>query len=211
MARSAAAPMAMAAAYVSADQSASRTPVTRSDADAVAEETGDQRVAGRQQDQVRLGQCPTGLGETAGHHRGHAGERQEGHEQQRDQQGRPVVGREPSPAAVDPGLEGERSVDDEVGHAEGRDEPQPERDEPDGTEAGDRRDGRQDDRLDRHAEPGLDRGRLVVEDLERAEEHRAEQGAGRDPDERRFEEPRQPDDGDRDQRKVAAGEALVHR
>ena len=70
-------------------------------------------------------------------------------------------------------------IDDEAGDAEGRDEPQPERDEPDRTEAGDRRDGRQDDRLDRHAEPGLDRGRLVVEDLERAEEHRPEQGAGR--------------------------------
>ncbi len=62
--------------------------------------------------------------------------------------------------------------------AEGRDEPQPERDEPDRAEAGDRRDRRQDDRLDRDAEPGLDRGGLVVEDLERPEQHRPEQGAG---------------------------------
>ena len=91
------------------------------------------------------------------------------------------------------------------------DEPQPERHEPDRAETGDGGDRREDQRFDRDAEPRLAGRRLVGQDLEGPEQHRAEERRRDDPDERRLEQPRQPDDGDRDEGQVAARRAIVHR
>ena len=52
---------------------------------------------------------------------------------------------------------------------------------------------------------------LVGQDLERAQQHRPEEGRGDQPDRGRLEQPRQPDDGHGDERKVVLGRAVVHR
>ncbi len=71
--------------------------------------------------------------QTAGHHRGDAGEREERDEERRDEDGRPVVGGQRADRSVDPRFERKRSPDDQEGRGKRGHEPQPERDEPDAT------------------------------------------------------------------------------
>ena len=112
---------------------------------------------------------------------------------------------------MEPRLDGERPRDDQPGHDERRDQPQAERHETDRPETRDGRDGRQDERLDGDAGQGQRRVALVGEHLERPEQHRDEQQDRDQPQRRRLHEPRQPDDGHRRQREVAAAESVVHR
>ena len=71
-------------------------------------------------------------------------------------------------------------------------------------------DGRMSDSIGDAGE-GQRPGGLVGEHLERPEQHRDEQQDRDQPQRRRLQEPRQPDDGHRRQREVAAAESVVHR
>ena len=110
---------------------------------------------------------------------------------------------------VDARLERERPADQQPGDGKRGYQPQPERHESDGTKAADGGHGRQDQRLDRDPSGGFGRRGLVGEDLERPQEHGAEQQDGDQPDQRRFDQARQPDQGHGHDGEVAMRRSIV--
>ena len=156
IARIAAAPIAIAIAYVAADQSASRSARHPERGRPVAEQPGDERVGGREQHEVPQRERrrpaapspparPPGTSVAAPVNATNATSSVATRTSERSSVGQaPVRG-------DDPLLEAERPVDEERRRGERGHEPDPDRDEVDRAEAADRRDGRQDQRLDRDA------------------------------------------------------------
>src|SRR3954447_11032878 len=152
---------------------------------AIAKHRGDDRVTGHEGDDVRRRERLAGgdLDQSAGDHRRNAGEGEERDEESRQQDRGPVLDGQRADRTVDPGFERQCATDDQECRGQRRNQPQPERHEPDGAETADGGHRGNDEGLDRHAGPGLPRPRIVAEDLERPEEHRPEEKPGDDPDE----------------------------